>query len=86
MRKKFGYVQSLPSSPIPTYYYYPIAMYFTIIFSEYKDGEGESFSNDIRIDNSNAEIWQHFHSKHIDNIDLKRAFSVSSDRRVIRNR
>jgi hypothetical protein len=34
-------VQSLPSSPIPPYNYYPIVMYFTIIFSNYKDWEGE---------------------------------------------
>ena len=38
MRKKFGYVQSLPSSPIPTYYYYPIAMYLQLYFPNIKMG------------------------------------------------
>ena len=27
------------------------------------------------LDNNNAEIWKHFYSTHIDDIDPKRAFS-----------
>ena len=36
------------------------------------------------LDNSNAEIWEHFYSVHIDDIDPRRHSRTSRDRRIDR--